>query len=179
MKRDYIETLPSNCVPIPGYPKLFATPDGNIYSSFGRIKRRRFGRNGCGYPICGMKDEAKKLRWPLVHRIIAKLFVQGDTSLEVNHIDMNKENCRANNLEWVTKSENHLKLHALRPDLAEKVRGRASVALIATNASTGERHEFKSGKAAALWVGNVKAAGNISKACVHGREAYGFVWCKA
>jgi len=125
-----------------------------------------------------MKDESGKLHWPLVHRIIAKLFVEGDKSLEVNHIDMNKENCRADNLEWVTKSDNHKKLHKLRPDLAKATAGRARIALVATNADTGEKHEFESGKAAALWVGNATSSGNISKACDSVRVAYGFYWSK-
>jgi len=177
--RDYVDALPADCVPIPGYPKRFASPDGCIFSAYGRIKRRRFSRNSCGYLTCGMRDESGKLRWSLVHRIIAKLFVKGDNTLEVNHIDMNKENCRADNLEWVKKSQNHRKLHALRPDLGKATAGRVSVALVATNADTGEKHAFASGKDAALWVGNAHAAGNISKACEHGRAAYGFYWEKA
>jgi hypothetical protein len=47
-----------------------------------------------------------------VHRIVATLFVKGDSSLQVNHKDGIKENNNANNLEWLTCSEN-LK-HAVR-----------------------------------------------------------------
>src|SRR5579872_3039077 len=41
-----------------------------------------------------------------VHRLVAIAFVPGDTSLDVNHKDMNKANNKADNLEWVTHSEN-------------------------------------------------------------------------
>ena len=41
-----------------------------------------------------------------IHRLVAVAFVQGDQSLDVNHIDGNKHNNKADNLEWVTKSQN-------------------------------------------------------------------------
>jgi hypothetical protein len=41
-----------------------------------------------------------------MHRLVAVAFVQGDQSLDVNHIDGNKHNNKADNLEWVTKSQN-------------------------------------------------------------------------
>ncbi|MCP1159289.1 NUMOD1 domain-containing DNA-binding protein [Bacillus infantis] len=41
-----------------------------------------------------------------VHRLVAKYFVKGDQSLEVNHKDGVKQNNEASNLEWVTKQEN-------------------------------------------------------------------------
>ena len=42
-----------------------------------------------------------------VHRLVALAFVDGFAeNREVNHIDENKHNNRADNLEWVTTSEN-------------------------------------------------------------------------
>ena len=54
----------------------------------------------------------------LVHVLVATAFVKrpaGD--VEVNHIDCQKDNARAGNLEWLTRVENmaHAKLHGLRP----------------------------------------------------------------
>ena len=51
-----------------------------------------------------------------VHREVAKAFIPNPDNLpQVNHIDGNKENCNANNLEWVTNKENcH---HAIRNGL--------------------------------------------------------------
>jgi len=127
-----------------------------------------------------MRDESGKFCFPLVHRIIAKLFVPGDKSLTVNHKDMNKANCGASNLEWITHSENHLKGHAMKPEWRVKVGISRSRSIVAIHPETGERHEFLSGKAAALWVGNPTSQGNISKAV--GRFtvlAYGFRWARA
>jgi hypothetical protein len=42
----------------------------------------------------------------LTHRLVAEAFVEGDHSLEVNHIDGNKLNCHYTNLEWVSSSQN-------------------------------------------------------------------------
>lgn len=53
-----------------------------------------------------------------VHRVIANAFVPCDPSREfVNHIDGNKKNNSANNLEWCTRSENvrHAYRHGLKP----------------------------------------------------------------
>lgn len=174
----YVESLPADAVAIPDFPKCFATPDGSIYTQHGRTKRRRFGRNGAGYPICGLRRNDGVHCFPLVHRVIARLFVPGDTSLTVNHIDMNKENCAASNLEWVTFSDNHKKGHGMNPEWGAKISKAANRAVVATNPQTGEQHTFPSGKAAALWVGTPTSSGNISKATISGRMAYGYTWRK-
>jgi len=51
----------------------------------------------------------------LVHRIVAFAWVENSDPINkkfVNHIDGNKKNNRADNLEWVTQSENEL--HSIR-----------------------------------------------------------------
>lgn len=46
-------------------------------------------------------------RWFSLHRIVAAYFCDNpDNKPQVNHIDGNKENNQANNLEWVTNAEN-------------------------------------------------------------------------
>jgi len=174
-KCQYLTELPDDAVEIPGYPKHYATPAGRLFARFGRIKQRRFSVNSCGYPICGLKRADGKRVFVMVHRIIAQMFVTGDHTLTVNHIDMDKANCAASNLEWVTFSDNHRKGRAMNPEWNN---GLCSKALIAINPETKEERRFESGKAAALWVGSSYAAGNISKASVHGRVAYGFIWRK-
>lgn len=57
----------------------------------------------------------------LVHRIVATYFCDNpEHKPEVNHIDGNKSNNRASNLEWVTRSENER--HAYRTGLAKPTR---------------------------------------------------------
>lgn len=61
-----------------------------------------------GYNLVALYRE-KKRRDLLVHRIVAEAFVPNPCGKpEVNHIDGNKQNNAANNLEWCTQSENLL-----------------------------------------------------------------------
>ena len=67
------------------------------------------------YLRVNLRKSGKPSVW-LVHRLVAEAFVpkqKGKT--EVNHKDGNKHNNAANNLEWVTASENQQ--HALRTGL--------------------------------------------------------------
>lgn len=57
-----------------------------------------------------------------VHRLVASAFIPNDMDLpQVNHIDGNKTNNHATNLEWVTSSENNL--HAHKVGLSKSKRG--------------------------------------------------------
>jgi hypothetical protein len=97
-------------------------------SDLGRVKRVHVGRGGNthigrilkgrvgvpGYPEVVLNRKPER-RTVLVHRLVADAFVERPDSgvlLEVNHIDGDKTNACATNLEWVTKSKNHQ--HALR-----------------------------------------------------------------
>lgn len=65
-------------------------------------------RNQRGYlKVCLYKDGKKK--YLSVHRLVANAFVTNEDPgifTQVNHIDEDKANNRADNLEWVTPSEN-------------------------------------------------------------------------
>lgn len=178
--RTYVKEIPAHAVPVPEFPKHFITREGQIFSAYGRPKLRGFSLNESGYPICVMIHESGKTKACFVHILVARLFVAGwAEGLEVNHKDMVKTNCVADNLEWMTHAENIRLAHAALPEWRKATGKRVSRPLIATDKDTGERMRFESGKAAALHIGRADAAGNISKAVRHGRPAYGFYWSKA
>lgn len=81
-------------------------------SNMGRVRNAHtgcmlkpyFNQNGYLALKLYWKGEAKYCR---LHRLVALAFCEGyQEGLEVNHRNGNKEDCRACNLEWVTRSEN-------------------------------------------------------------------------
>lgn len=64
--------------------------------------------SGRGYLSVVLSDGSGKMKMHKVHRLVAAAFVDGRTPErnQVNHIDGNRKNNRADNLEWVTQSEN-------------------------------------------------------------------------
>ena len=66
------------------------------------------------------RDGQTKCSFERVHRLVAWEFCPNrDLSLDVNHIDGNKQNNHYTNLEWVNRSDNntHALLNGLRPAL--------------------------------------------------------------
>ena len=54
-----------------------------------------------------------------VHRLVAIAFCEGDCGLSVNHIDGNRQNNNANNLEWVDLATNTRLMHRRRQQDAD------------------------------------------------------------
>lgn len=81
--------------------------DGNVISLVsGKILSP--GTKPGGYKFVGLRSsKGAKPIYKMVHRLVAEAFVQNpDNKAEVNHIDGNKCNNNARNLEWVSRSEN-------------------------------------------------------------------------
>lgn len=84
-------------------------------SNYGRVREyRRGGHFECaqhederyGYLYVSIKCGGK-FHMKAIHRLVAEAFVQNRYhKREVNHIDGNKKNNNADNLEWCTRSEN-------------------------------------------------------------------------
>jgi AraC-like DNA-binding protein len=79
---------------------------GNVKKPSGKLVKHRSDKNG--YRICELKSDG---RWRTfkVHRLVAAAFIDTtvSASLHVNHKNGDKSDNRADNLEWVTVSENH------------------------------------------------------------------------
>lgn len=103
-----------------------------------------------------------------VHRLVAEAFVPNpDNKPVVNHIDGNKTNNRADNLEWVTRSENDL--HAFRLGLRTTYNNR-SVAKIDDNGVVLETFE-------SLAEAQRKYGRNVGEVCRgHRQRVAGYKW---
>ena len=104
---------------IKGYEGLYQiSNNGNVRSLDKYVNHSRKGKrlikgkimsatdNGKGYKIVGLKKEGKR-RNHYIHRLVADAFIPNpDKKNCVNHIDYNRSNNNANNLEWCTTKEN-------------------------------------------------------------------------
>lgn len=164
--------------PIPGYEGMYEVSDLGRVKSLARtvvmyegVTRQtkdrilRTSLQGCGYVFATLCKEGKA-RPNLVHRLVAQAFVPNpDNKPQVNHKDGNRTNNRADNLEWVTSSENNL--HKFRT-LGYKNHNRKVV-----ERSDGMR--FESATAAARFMG--VSTPRISQVCTGKRErSCGYGW---
>lgn len=91
---------------IPNYPDYYITSCGRVWS----FKRNRFlklqKKPRTGYYVVNLynKDGMKQFQ---VHYLVALVYIlNSENKPQINHIDGNKENNCASNLEWATSSEN-------------------------------------------------------------------------
>lgn len=110
-----------NTTQINGFDGYFITATGKVYSTFfGRIRRiaERVQRDGY---IQVKIVSSKKQYTKSLHQLVAIAFIPNPCNkLQVNHIDGDKTNNNADNLEWVTPRENIS--HAIKHNL---IRGHA------------------------------------------------------
>ncbi len=106
---------------IPNFIGYYASEDGKIYSTLAKgcrdrhdlskrvePKELKYRKTKTGYCRVCMRRESTGDRGDVyVHRIVAELFIPNPKNLsDVNHIDCNPSNNRADNLEWVSHKEN-------------------------------------------------------------------------
>ena len=80
---------------------LFITKEGKV---FGPRGERKVFDNGAGYKQITYLENGK-MKAKTVHRMVAEVYL-GESDLEVNHIDCDKNNNNISNLEYVTRKEN-------------------------------------------------------------------------
>lgn len=76
------------------------------YTKPGRILKQ--GNNGHGYYNVSLHKEGVIAKHVYVHILVAKAFLENPNHYkEVNHKDFNKANNAVENLEWVSREQNH------------------------------------------------------------------------
>lgn len=121
-------------LPIEGWPNYHASTCGNIISTKGAAPRvlAADARTGGYYYVTLSNDGLRKDK--RVHRLVAQTFLEapsddpaGTERTEVNHIDCNRANNKAANLEWSSRSENSSHAMMMRRLNTELLRVAANV----------------------------------------------------
>lgn len=98
---------------IKGYEGLYeVSNDGRVRRlrfingrhNFEKIKESKQTLNTCGYMTVNLCKNGKS-NTKRVHRLVAEAFL-GESNLQIDHIDGNKQNNNLSNLEYVTPKEN-------------------------------------------------------------------------
>ena len=91
---------------IPEYEGLYAISDCGMVWSYRSDRHIKSKTTTNGYQHVGLRFHGTR-KWFFIHRLVGKLFVSNpDNKVYINHKDCNKSNNNAENLEWVTASEN-------------------------------------------------------------------------
>lgn len=92
---------------VKGYEGLYKVSNlGNIYSVYSK-RNKAICLSKRGYLRVELWKNNKGTKY-MVHRLVAEAFVENTFNKpQINHIDENKTNNRADNLEWCTQIENH------------------------------------------------------------------------
>lgn len=92
-------------LPVVGFEELYEVSNmGHVRNKKGQILKTQVNRDGyakIGFYVDGTKS------YHVVHRLVAKAFIPNpEGKPQINHLDANRLNNRADNLEWCTHGEN-------------------------------------------------------------------------
>lgn len=159
--------------------------DRKIYSKNGnpltpytirKSQKIKHNVNKFGYCQVGLHKDGK-MKLLLVHRLVATAFIKNPNILpEVNHLDGNKENNTASNLEWCTRKRNRVHAYQIglqKPLIGSEVPNSKSVLQYDTDGNFIKK--FGSLAEAARSVnGNYQG---ITCVCIgKHKTAYGYIW---
>lgn len=134
---------------VKGYDgKYFVSDEGQIVSfHFNKPGILKTNNKKCRYLKVSLVSKGKRT-YKSVHSIVANAFVDkpNKDNLQINHIDGNRYNNKASNLEWCTAKENIV--HAYENNLI-----RTNNKIILTNLKTKEEYEFLSQRKASRFLG--------------------------
>jgi hypothetical protein len=101
----------SNTGKVRSLDRVITYSNGGVRTTPGKVIAQVVGKNG--YRVVRLYKNQVETKYT-THRLVAKVFIDNpDKKHYVNHIDGNKTNNRADNLEWVTASENGLHAYAI------------------------------------------------------------------
>lgn len=162
---------------IPGFGRYEVSDDGWVRNEKGRILRS--GVDGRGYTRQPLVGDDGKVVCLYVHRLVADAFVEGRADgFEVDHIDGDASNNRAENLRWVSRAENMRLAFERRGNwLLGCKRKVVGVEVLKGGELVGEFPSITAAVKALMPDRDPqKLLGNISHAMRGDKEAYGFMW---
>ena len=141
---------------------------GEVFNARGSQLKTALKKNGYCYVVLFGKGSPQ---FKPIHRLVAEAFILNpENKPQVNHINGDKKDNRAENLEWVTHRENFA--HASRMGLLHT----SPVAMFDKKGNL--IRTFNSLKSAEEYVGAKRPNGTAICSCIRGdqKTAYGYVW---
>lgn len=112
--------------PILGYEGLYEVSNlgrvRSLHARFAEPRPCKFGTDQTGYPTVMLSKEGRRKPFT-VHRLVAVAFhgsLRNALHREVGHLDGDMKNCRADNLKWVSKTENEAHKYAHGTNSSER-----------------------------------------------------------
>jgi len=126
---------------IKGYPNYLVTTDGRIFSLI-NMRYLKQSVSNSGYSLINLRNNVA-IKTFTIHRLVANTYVSNfDNKPQVNHIDGNKKNNLACNLEWVNASQNQL--HSVKMGLRKSTE-KQRLAVSKTGKMVGKANGIKGG----------------------------------